>query len=167
MKKGTVYALCGKIASGKSTYARKLMREAPALPLSCDELVRRILPGNLGDAHDETLLRVKAYLLDKAAEAAESGADVILDWGFWTKRDRDAVRTYFADREIPMKLYGIRISDEDWRENIAERNAAILAGESPLDYFVDEGLLHKLSSFWEEPAEEELDLVVKISRENP
>lgn len=165
MKNGTIYALCGKIASGKSTYARRMMRESPALLLSCDELVRRILPGDLGDAHDETLARVKDYLLSKAAEAASGGLDVILDWGFWTKRDRDAVRAYFADRDILLKMYGIRISDADWRTNIAERNAAILAGENQIDYYVDEGLLAKLFSLFEEPEDGELDLIVKITRE--
>lgn len=165
MKKGTVYALCGKIASGKSTYARQMMETSPALSLSCDELVRRIMPGDLGDAHDATLARVKDYLLRKAREAADCGVDVILDWGFWAREDRSAVRAYFADRGIPVKLYGIRISDEDWHANIRERNAAILAGENQIDYFVDDGLLSKLASLYEEPEEGELDLLVKISRE--
>ena len=55
--------------------------------------------------------------------------------------------------------------DADWRTNIAERNAAILAGENQIDYYVDEGLLAKLFSLFEEPEDGELDLIVKITRE--
>ena len=75
------------------------------------------------------------------------------------------MRAYFADRNIPVKIYGIRVSDEEWQANIAERNAAILSGANKIDYFVDDGLLGKLTSLFEEPEDGELDLMVNISRE--
>ena len=63
---------------------------------------------------------------------------MVLDWGFWTRAEREAVE----------------ISDSDWRRNIASRNAAVAAGKTT-DYAVDSGLLEKLESLFEPPKPEE------------
>lgn len=80
-----VYLICGKLCSGKSTYAKNLTETLPAVLLSCDEITLDILSGNLGDKHDETVIKVKEYLLKKSTEILRAGTDVVLDWGFWTK----------------------------------------------------------------------------------
>ena len=163
---GTVHLLCGKIASGKSTYARRMQRKSPALLFSCDELVRQILPGDLGEAHDEILLRVKQYLFNKAAEAARCGVDVILDWGFWSREDRRFAAEFFVGQSIPVLRYYIAVSDAEWSRNIARRNTEIICSENQLDYSVDAGLLGKLESLFEEPSREEIDIWVENLQES-
>ena len=44
-----VILICGKICSGKSTWAKALCRESGALCLSVDELMLALLPERLGD----------------------------------------------------------------------------------------------------------------------
>lgn len=155
-----VIMLCGKIASGKSWYARNLMERAPALLLSVDEVTSRFFDNNLGSAHDSMCERIQPYLLDKAAEAFRAGADVVLDWGFWTRADRRAATEFFRRREIPVEWHYIDVPDEVWRENIARRNAAVLAGEDT-SFYVDEGLMRKLLAKFEPPRLEEMDVVYR------
>ena len=65
-----VILICGKICSGKSTWAKALCRESGALCLSVDELMLALLPERLGDLHDEVAARAQGYLLRQAARIA-------------------------------------------------------------------------------------------------
>ena len=104
--------VCGKIASGKSWYCRSLMEESPALLLSVDEVADRIFDKALGGDHDAAAARIQAYLLDKAAEAVGAGADVILDWGFWTRASRREAEAFFRDRSMETQWHYIDRSEE-------------------------------------------------------
>ena len=158
-----VIAICGKIASGKSFYARRLSRERNAVVLSCDELVLSVMGSALGDRHDEITRRVRDYLLAKSTELVGCGCNVILDWGFWGRNDREQTSDYFRRRGIACEWHYIDVSDEDWRENIARRNEKVLAGQSA-DYYVDEGLLKKLASCFELPDRDEMDVWYDFER---
>lgn len=151
-----VYLLCGKLCCGKTHYAKQLAKSANAVVLSCDELMLALLPPLLGQGHDEALGRVKQYLFTKAADIAHTGASVILDFGFWSKKDREEASAFFKSRAIPLEWHYIDISEEHWKRNIAERNKRVLAGESP-DYYVDDGLLAKCIAAFEVPRREEMD----------
>ena len=89
---------CGNLCSGKSTYAEKLGKELRAVVLSIDELMTTVLGRELGDMHDEYVRRCEQYLYKKAAEIALSGTNVILDWGFWKKAQREYAREYFRQQ---------------------------------------------------------------------
>ncbi|MGI5884727.1 MAG: AAA family ATPase [Candidatus Spyradocola sp.] len=153
-----VLLLCGKICSGKSTLATRICRDTGALCLSVDELTLALLPERLGDLHDEVTERAKAYLLTQAARIAAAGVSVVLDWGFWTRKDRQDTRAFFRVRGIPCRLFFLDVSPERLSANIAARNARVLAGKTRA-YFVDEGLRQKMESRFEPPAQEEVDLV--------
>lgn len=155
-----VILVCGKIASGKSWYCRKLLAQSPALLLSVDEVTVKLFGKELGDRHDEVTAKVQAYLLEKAAEAVRAGADVLLDWGFWTRSGRQEAERYFNRRGIRTEWHYIDVPDGLWRRNIARRNAAVLAGEDP-SYYVDEGLLAKLEGLFQAPEPGEIDVWVK------
>lgn len=155
-----VMLICGKLASGKSWYCRELLKKSPALLLSVDEITLRLFPKELGSRHDQVTGMVQDYLLAKAVQAVEAGADVILDWGFWSRADRQAAEEFFRSRQIETQWHYIQVSEELWRQGIARRNAAAEAGTST-DYYVDEGLLAKLASRFQEPEPEEMDVIFR------
>lgn len=157
-----VILVCGKIASGKSWYCRKLLNQSPALLLSVDEVTYRLFDKELGDRHDEVSAKVQAYLFDKALEAVRAGADVLLDWGFWTRADRQKASRFFAQSSIQTEWHYIDVPEDMWRENIARRNAAVLAGEDS-SYYVDEGLLRKLESRFQVPEPSEVDVWFQLN----
>ena len=146
-----VIMTCGRICCGKSTYARKLQENRNAVVLSIDDITLTLFPEGAGEMHDVYVRRAEQYLLALSLQILETGADVILDWGFWQKADRTETGTYFADQAISFEWYYLDISDARWRENIARRNAA----PGPSDYFADEGLLQKCVRRFEAPDAEE------------
>ena len=155
-----VILICGKLASGKSWYCRELLKKSPALLLSVDEITQRLFPKQLGAQHDRICGEVQEYLFGKAVQAIEAGADVILDWGFWSRSSRQAAKEFFRARQIETQWHYIQVPEELWKQGIARRNAAVMAGASP-DYYVDEGLLAKLASLFQEPEPGEMDVIYR------
>lgn len=154
-----VILICGKICSGKSTYANKLRTEERAVLLSCDEITLALFDGNIGEKHDEMVERTQNYFFSKSVEIVETGINVILDWGFWMKEERDFARDFYQKRNIECEFHYIHISDEIWITRINKRNAAILNHQASA-YFVDEGLAAKFGALFEMPGKDEIDVWV-------
>ena len=152
-----VILLIGKIASGKTTYAKGL----GGMLISCDQLMQTMFPGGCGEHHDMLAVRARKYLLDLARQCAEAGVTPVVDFGFWTP----ALRREAIDA-LPgcaLEWHYLDIPEEEWHRRINQRNAAILAGQgSPSDYFVDEGLLQKVNSLFVPPTEEELPGLIVV-----
>lgn len=155
-----VICLCGKLCSGKSTYARTLRAKTGGVILSTDELMLTVIGPDAGEMHDEYARRIKGYLLEKAAQMARAGVTVILDEGFWTRVERARVRAFFEGKGVVCEFHYLEVDDETWRERIAKRNAAIAAGTQTDAYYVDEGLLAKFEGRFEPPGREEIQVWV-------
>ena len=122
-----VILLIGKIASGKTTYARKL----GGMLISCDQLMQSIFPGGCGGHHDTLAERARKYLLDLARQCAEAGVTPVVDFGFWTPALRQEAIDALPGCEL--EWHYLDIPEDEWRRRIEKRNAAILAGHvSPL-----------------------------------
>ena len=81
--------ICGLPASGKSTLARRLADELPAIRLDKDAWVTR-LGGDVWD--DDLRVRVEALLWDLTQDLLGRGQSVILEWGHWARAERDEKR---------------------------------------------------------------------------
>lgn len=156
--KARVIAVCGKICSGKTYYARQLCEKENAVILSCDELTKVLFDNDLGDKHDEMSLRIWEYFKTKSVELVNAGCTVILDWGFWTAKDRKSLTEFYHAQNITVEWHYIDVDDRTWRLNIEERNLRVSSGEGGSDHYLDEGLMAKLLSKWEEPSENEIDV---------
>ncbi|MBE6160181.1 MAG: ATP-binding protein [Lactobacillales bacterium] len=159
-----VILICGKIAAGKSYYARILKEKENAVILSTDEATYDLINNEQGEFYNIFATRVNNYLKKKTVEIVNAGANVILDWGFWTKEDRLKISEYFKSHNIIYEWHYISIDDETWYKNIEERNKRIEEGNGGSDFYVDEGLMNKLLSMFEIPNEEEMDVVYKVKR---
>ena len=137
-----VILICGKICSGKSFYAERLRKEHGAVMLSVDEITLSLFGQHIGEKHDEICERTQKYLFEKSLEIVEAGTEVILDWGFWQREDREYAREFYRSRGVPCEFHYVDISDEVWKKNLSERNAAVSAGKTAA-YFVDDDLAAK------------------------
>ncbi len=147
---------CGKLCSGKTTYAKKLQKEGKAVILSIDEIMLAVFGPDAGEKHDEYVAGIKRYLYQKALEIIRNGLDVILDWGFWTKAERACARSFFGSNGIANEFHYINIDDGEWRRRIEKRNQDVLAGSSDA-YYIDDGLSAKFNSIFEMPDPSEID----------
>lgn len=154
-----VIMTCGKICSGKSTYARKLREKYKAVILSVDEITLAVFGQDVGDKHDEYVEKLEEYMFDKSVEIVETGMNVVLDWGFWRKSERDYARSFYKKHGIACELHYISISDEEWDRRLEKRNADVTAGRTSA-YYVDDGLKAKFRDMFEPPEENECDAVI-------
>ena len=150
--------ICGRIACGKTVYAKKLCQEHHAVDLSCDELMLGVFGDTLGMKFDEVSGRCKRYLYGKTLELLDAGVNVVLDWGFWSPAERRYARKLIEERGYVCEMHYVYVSDEVWRRNIAIRNQLVAEGKCDA-YPVDEGLLAKLQAGFHEPAADEIDVL--------
>ena len=155
-----VYLICGKICSGKSTYAEQLRVKNNAVLLSTDEITLALFGQHCGDKHDEYVERTQNYLFNKSLELIEVGINVVLDWGFWMKEERDYAREFYNSRNIACEFHYIDISDETWKARLMKRNSEILAGTTSA-YYIDDILAEKFAAIFEVPSEDEIDVIYR------
>lgn len=161
---GKVYLICGKICSGKTYYAKALKDKYNAVILSTDEVTYDLINNEQGEFYNVFAQRVNNYLKKKAAEICKAGANVILDWGFWTKENRIDISEYLKLCDVSYEWHYIDADDDTWNRNIEERNKRIEEGNGGSDFYVDEGLLNKLLSMFEVPDKSEIDVWYELNR---
>ena len=155
-----VILICGKICCGTSTYAKRLRNQHNAAVLSVDEIMLALFGQYVGEKHDEYCESLQKYLFEKSLELIETGTNVILDWGFWQRNEREEAKSFYKKRNIKCEMHYIDICDRTWAERVNKRNQTTGHGE-PTDYYIDEKLAKKFNSMFEPPSEEEFDICIK------
>ena len=123
-----VIAVCGKICSGKSYYAKQLKEKINAVILSADEATFDLINNEQGEFYNIFSKRVKNYIAKKAVEIVKAGCNVILDWGFWTKQERREITDFFSEQGIEIEWHYIDVDDGRWHQLIEKRNNRIEDG---------------------------------------
>ena len=87
-KPGALFLTCGLQAAGKTTLARRLEAQCPALRLTCDEWLHQLYPQLSQTELEPFRGTVEAVQWAVAERALILGCDVVLDWGFWSREGR-------------------------------------------------------------------------------
>lgn len=159
-----VILICGRICGGKSTYADKLCRENRAIVLSVDEIMLSLFDRELGEKHNEYAEKIKNYLFEKSLAVIVNDINVILDWGFWKKEDREYAKDFYKSKGIEVELHYIDVDDEQWKARIDKRNRAVRSAVTDA-YYVNDTLMNKFLSLFEPPDKKEIDISIKTKGE--
>ncbi|NKI97168.1 ATP-binding protein [Rhizobacter sp. SG703] len=118
-----VHLIHGYLGVGKTTFARRLEREIRAVRFSPDEWLTRLYGDDPpAERFDDFMTRVFDIANEQWRAVVRCGADVILDYGFWTRSWRDAARAGAAELGADVRLYALSCPEELARHRIQERN---------------------------------------------
>ena len=121
--------ICGLPGSGKTTLAKQLAAEVPAVRLCPDEWKH-----DLGiDYYDEdSRVRLEQRLWRLGQELLGLGQSVILENGFWAREERDELRLGARSLGVAVELHYLETPiDELWRR-LEIRNELAVPGAAPI-----------------------------------
>jgi predicted kinase len=157
----TLHLMVGLPGSGKTTLARKLETEYSALRLTLDEWHVRLFGSDVRDDSDDSDFAqhnarheaVESLLREAAARVLVLGVDVILDFGFWARSERDELRAKARELGADFKIHFTDVPEEMLLERIRARNAQLPAGT----FHIPEAKLKEWIRLFEPPSPDELE----------
>ena len=148
-----LHLMVGLPCSGKTTYAKKLEKETNALRLTPDEWHLRLFGDDMADPdHNLRHDTIEDLLWNVAASVLGHEVDVILDFGFWKRIERDEYRERARTVGAEVKIHFLDVSEEvlmrrlDIRNGIADATVARIPPDTMKEWI----------SHLEPPTEEEL-----------
>jgi hypothetical protein len=125
-KMPTTHLIHGFLGAGKTTFAKRLAVAHGAVRYSPDEWMVR-LHGIDPPADRFAGFLEEIYARINAAWPAdlENGHDVVLDFGFWRRAERDAARARAASLGAGVKLYALICPEETARARCRARNVRL------------------------------------------
>lgn len=146
---GRIYALTGKIGSGKSHWCRNHLCAGEAVVFNLDSLMKPLFEQTLERPEFREKLEIcRNYLYSLADQVLAAGIPVVFDFGFWSREEREALKERFPD--IPQDIVYFPIDDEVQWERVEHRHH-----REKENYPFPRDLLQWLNGFFEEPETEE------------
>ncbi len=149
----TLHLMVGLPCSGKTTLARRLEVERAALRLTPDEWQLRLF-GQDAEApeHDTRHGLIEAMLWDIAAQALVLGTNVILDYGFWAREEREDLRSRARQLGASSEIHFLDTPTDELLRRLAARNAQ----PAPGAFYIPEEMMKPWIAFFQRPGPDEL-----------
>lgn len=107
-----IHAMCGLVGAGKTTVAKQLAVDLPALRLTRDEWMLRLVGGTFDDpSYVAALPTCTALLLEVATDAVRLGMNVI-DWNHWSRAQRAELRDLASALDRPLRVHFVDVPVE-------------------------------------------------------
>lgn len=151
----TLHLMVGLPCSGKTTYAKQLAAKEQAMLFSPDVWQRRLFGGVYrADADLDTVhTNIELIMWDVAAQVLSRGISVILDFGFWSRKEREEFRNRAKGLSVCFQIHYMDVPKEELFRRLRQRNAnksrdSIVFSPESLEEWYDQ---------FEVPVEAELD----------
>ena len=150
----THHLMVGLPCSGKTTLAQKLEHELPALRLTLDEWHIRLFGQDAEEPeHDARHSLIEAILWNIASRALELGTNVILDYGFWAREEREEYRLRAKQLGASSEVHYLDVSEDELLRRLEERNSRPSQGS----FIISEEAMKPWIAFFQKPILDELE----------
>lgn len=150
----TLHLMVGLPCSGKTTLAKKLEHELSALRLTPDEWQIGLFGQDAQEPeHDARHSFIEAMLWNIASRALELGTNVILDFGFWARQERDDYRLRAKRLGARSKIHFLDVPAEELLRRLAVRNSQ----PSQESFHIPETSMKSWIEFFQKPTLQELE----------
>ena len=140
--------MVGLPCSGKTTLAQKLEHELPALRLTTDEWHIRLFGQDAEEPeHNARHALIEALLWELASRALMLGTNVILDFGFWAREEREDYRLRAKQLGASSEVHFLDVPADELLRRLVRRNAQL----SPMAFQISEEMMKPWIAFFQRP----------------
>ena len=149
----TLFFLCGKMASGKSTLAQELAARENALLLGEDELLSALYPGEVVDVptYAKYSSRIRNALTPLICTVLSEGLSIVLDFPANTRNQRVWFRGLSEASAVGHELHFIDAPDSVCKRQLRERSQALPEGTR----WTSDVEFDTITAYFEPPSAEE------------
>ena len=150
----TLYLMVGLPCSGKTTLGRKLERELSGLRLTVDEWHIGLFGQDAAEPeHDARHRQIEDLLWNVASRALQLGVNVILDYGFWAREEREDYRLRAKQLGASSEVHYLAVPEDELLRRLKKRNSR----PSQESFLISEEAMTPWIAFFQEPALDELE----------
>jgi predicted kinase len=149
----TLFLMVGLPCSGKTTLARTLEQKYSALRLTPDEWQVRLFGQDAADPqHNARHSLIEALQWEVAQRALVLGTDVILDYGFWAREEREDYRSRAKQLGASSEVHFLDVPHDELLRRLAQRNTQL----SKFSFRIPEEMMKPWIAFFQKPTPDEL-----------
>jgi predicted kinase len=150
----TLHLMVGLPCAGKTTLARTLEYERSALRLTPDEWQLRLFGQDAEEPeHDARHSLFEALLWEVASRALVLGTNVILDFGFWAREEREDYRSRAKQLGARSEVHFLDVPADELLRRLVRRNAQL----SSMAFHISEEMMQPWIVFFQKPTPDELE----------
>ena len=150
----TLHLRVGLPRTGKTTLGRQLEQQYSALRLTPDEYLTRLFGYDVEvEQHDGRHGLIEALLWEIAARVLALGMNVILDFGFWAKVEREDYRARAKQLGASSEIHFLDVPEAELLERLTIRNAHLSHGATNIPLV----MLKECVAIFQPPGQDELE----------
>ncbi|HET6596475.1 MAG TPA: AAA family ATPase [Anaerolineales bacterium] len=150
----TLHLMVGLPCSGKTTLAQKLEHELPALRLNLDVCHIHLFGQDAEEPeHDARHRLIETVLWNIASRVLELGTNVILDYGFWAREEREEYRLRAKRLGAGSEVHYLDVPEDELLRRLRNRNSL----RSQESFLISEEAMKPWIASFQKPTPDELE----------
>ena len=146
----TIHLIHGFIGFGKTTIAKQLEKELPAIRFTHDELMIKTYGRNPEDFSQERFNIIDKIIKEKTFKEIKKGNNVILDYGLWEKETRANYYHWAKEITPDVIFHAVQCDIELAKQRVLERTK-----KHSEEFYIDENIFNDRLKRFEPMTEEE------------